>query len=160
MVYVLVTWSLPILPIPISPIKPKFLMSHWNFCSSRLLHTLQFSRQTSSTFLKRVKALCFSHMVTSNLMHQIQFTVTRLDSIFFKEPNWHWNNKNSKFWLIIQKTAFSVEYCGSHLNETGLPWAARKLESRSQNDTIVIYHSTWEALTLTVWFSEMLKLFY
>jgi hypothetical protein len=30
-----------------------------------------------------------------------------------------------QFWLIIHKTAFSVEYCGSHLNETGVPWAAR-----------------------------------
>jgi hypothetical protein len=89
MVYVFVTWSLPIWPI-----KPNFLMSHWNFCSRPLLHMLQFSRQTSSTFLKRVKALCFSHMVTSNLMHQIQFSVTRLDSIF-KEPNWHRNKKSS-----------------------------------------------------------------
>lgn len=87
MVYVLVMWSLPILPIPIWPIKLKFLMSRWNFCWSPWLHTLQFSRQTSSTFLKRVKALCFSHMVTSNLMHQIQFSVIRLDSIFVKEPN-------------------------------------------------------------------------
>jgi hypothetical protein len=79
MVYVLGMWSLPILPV-----KPNFLMSHWNFCSSP---TLQFSWQTSNTFLKGVKALCFNHMVTSNLMHQIQFSVTRLDSIFFKEPN-------------------------------------------------------------------------
>jgi len=95
MVYVLVMWSLPILPIPIWPIKLKFLMSHWNFCWSPSLHTLQFSRQTSSTFLKRMKALCFSHMVTSNLMHRIQFSVTRLDSIFVKEPNWHRNKKFS-----------------------------------------------------------------
>jgi hypothetical protein len=47
MVYVFITWSLPIWPI-----KPNFLMSHWNFCCGVVTSNLAYQTKFSDVTLE------------------------------------------------------------------------------------------------------------